>query len=125
MGPSHSHSVPYTSVIDACLFGLIRAFPTHPRPKITIELYLVVPEKTVFHARTRVNGAIQNNQETREMANVDLDTILDCLKRMEQTALGLRQIRRLLPKTLARDVLDDLIVDAEQFIAEIKRKVIQ
>lgn len=59
------------------------------------------------------------------MANVDLDIVLDCLKRMEETVLGLKQVRALLPSSPGRELLDALIVEAEQQIAEVKPKVIQ
>jgi hypothetical protein len=38
---------------------------------------------------------------------------------------GLKQVRGLLPNSPAREMLDALIVDAEEHIAEVKRKVIQ
>ena len=59
------------------------------------------------------------------MASFDPDTVMDCLKRMEDTVLGLKQVRGLLPNSPAREMLDALIVEAEEHIAEVKRKVIQ
>lgn len=59
------------------------------------------------------------------MPNVNLDTVLYCLRRMAETVLGLKQVRGLLPDSSGREMLAALIVEAEQNIAEIKRKVIQ
>ena len=59
------------------------------------------------------------------MASFDPETAMDCLRRMEETVLGLKQIRVLLPNSPAREMLDALIVEAEEHIAEVKRKVIQ
>jgi hypothetical protein len=59
------------------------------------------------------------------MASFDPDTAMDCLRRMEDTVLGLKQVRGLLPNSPAREMLDALIIEAEQHIAEVKRKVIQ
>jgi hypothetical protein len=44
---------------------------------------------------------------------------------MEETVLSLKQVRSLLPNRPAREMLDALIVEAEEHIAEVKRKVIQ
>lgn len=59
------------------------------------------------------------------MARFDPNTATDCLRRMEETILGLKQVRGLLPNSPAREMLDALIVEAEQHIAEVKQKVIQ
>jgi len=59
------------------------------------------------------------------MASFDPDTAIDCLRRMEETVLGLKQVRGLLPNSPARELLDALIVEAEEHIAEVKRKAIQ
>lgn len=53
------------------------------------------------------------------------DTAMDCLERMEETVLGLKQVRSMLPNSPAREMLDALIVGAEEHILEVKRKVIQ
>lgn len=55
----------------------------------------------------------------------DLDEIFMCLKQMESTVLGLRQLRGLIGKGPGREMLDALIVEAEEGIAEIKRKITQ
>lgn len=55
---------------------------------------------------------------------LDLDIVLDCLKRMEKSVLGLKQIRHLLPRGSRRERFD-LIAEAQQNIEGIKRKVIQ
>jgi len=59
------------------------------------------------------------------MASFDPETAMDCLRRMEETVLGLKQVRSLLPNSPARQMLDALIVEAEEHIAEVKQKAIQ
>jgi len=50
---------------------------------------------------------------------------MDFLKRMEDTVLGLKQVRGLRTNSPTREMLDALIVEAEQHIAEVKQEVIQ
>ncbi len=52
-------------------------------------------------------------------------TLLECLKKMEATLLGMKQIRKYVGKGLGREMLDSLIEDADSQIAEVKRKLIQ
>jgi hypothetical protein len=47
-----------------------------------------------------------------------------CLKQMEATVLGLKQLRSFIGKGSGQEMLDALIVEAEQTIAEIKRRVL-
>jgi hypothetical protein len=54
-----------------------------------------------------------------------IDLVLECLKIMESTLLGLKQLRELTPKGLNRAMFDSLINEAESQIAEVKRKVMQ
>jgi hypothetical protein len=44
---------------------------------------------------------------------------------MELTVLGLKQLRVFIGKGSGQEMLDALIVEAEQHIAEIKRRVLQ
>ena len=54
-----------------------------------------------------------------------IDLVLQCLKVMESTLLGLKQLRRLNPSKLINEMLDLLIKEADSQIQEVKRKVIQ
>lgn len=54
-----------------------------------------------------------------------LETVYDCLKRMETTLLGMKQMREYIGKGPGREMLDKLIAEAETQLAEIKRRVIQ
>jgi len=47
-----------------------------------------------------------------------------CLKQMEATVLGLKQLRSFIGKGSGQEMLDALIVEAEQTTAEIKRRVL-
>jgi hypothetical protein len=51
--------------------------------------------------------------------------VLECLKVMESTLLGLKQLRQLTPIGLSIEILDSLIKEAESRIDEVKWKVIQ
>jgi hypothetical protein len=53
------------------------------------------------------------------------ETVLDCLKRMETTLMGMKELRVYAGKGIVRKMLDELIEEAETQIAEVKRKVIQ
>jgi hypothetical protein len=53
------------------------------------------------------------------------ETVLYCLKRMEATLMGMKELRVYAGKGVVRKMLDELIEEAETQIAEIKRKVIQ
>jgi hypothetical protein len=54
-----------------------------------------------------------------------LETVYECLKRMESTLLGMKQVRQYVGKGPGKEILDRLIEEAESQLAEIKRKVIQ
>ena len=51
--------------------------------------------------------------------------VLACLKEMEATALGMRQLRGIMEAGPARDMLDRVITEAELQIEETKRKVLE
>jgi hypothetical protein len=46
-----------------------------------------------------------------------LDMVMACLKQMESTVLGLRQLRSFIGKGSGQEMLDALIVEAEEQIA--------
>ena len=48
-----------------------------------------------------------------------------CLKQMEATVQGLKQLRTFIGKGAGQEMVDALIVEAETQIAEIKRRIIQ
>jgi len=52
-------------------------------------------------------------------------TLLECLKKMEATLLGMKQMREYVGKGPGREMLDSLIEEADSQITEIKRKLIQ
>ena len=52
-------------------------------------------------------------------------TVLVCLKRMEATLLGMKQMREYIGKGMGREMLDSLIEEADSQTTEIKRKLIQ
>ena len=54
-----------------------------------------------------------------------LDMVLACLKQMEATVLGLKQLRSFIGKGSGQEMLNALIVEAEEHIAEIKRRILQ
>jgi hypothetical protein len=54
-----------------------------------------------------------------------LDMVMACLKQMESTVLGLRQLRSFIGKGSGQEMLDALIVEAEEQIAQIKRRILQ
>jgi len=54
-----------------------------------------------------------------------LETLSECLKRMEATLLGMKQMRRYVGNGLGKEMLELLIEEAEAQIADIKRRVIQ
>ena len=54
-----------------------------------------------------------------------LETVFECLKRMEATLIGMKEMRLYVGKGVVRKMLDSLIEEAESQLAEIKRKVIQ
>lgn len=54
-----------------------------------------------------------------------LQLLMDSLKQMEMTLMGMKQVRALMGLGSARDILDRLIAEAETEIAEIRQKVIQ
>lgn len=54
-----------------------------------------------------------------------LETLYECLKRMEATLLGMKQMRHYVGHGPGKEMLESLIEEAESQIAEIKRKVIQ
>jgi phosphatidylserine/phosphatidylglycerophosphate/cardiolipin synthase-like enzyme len=53
------------------------------------------------------------------------ETLLECLKRMEATLMGMKQIQEYVGKGLGKEMLASLIEEAESQIVDIKRKVIQ
>jgi len=55
----------------------------------------------------------------------ELETIYQCLKRMEEILLGMKQIRNLVGNGEGKEMLEELIEVAEQQIADVKRKMIQ
>jgi hypothetical protein len=54
-----------------------------------------------------------------------LDMVLACLKQMEATVLGMKQLRGFIGKGSGQEMLDALIVEAEEKIAEMKRRIMQ
>jgi methionine aminopeptidase len=54
-----------------------------------------------------------------------LETLYDCLKRMEATLLGMKQVRQYVGHGVGKEMLDSLIEEAEVQIADIKQKIIQ
>ena len=53
-----------------------------------------------------------------------LQIVIESLKRMETTLLGMKQVRALLPPDPSRDSLDKVIAEAEANFEEIKRRVV-
>ncbi len=54
-----------------------------------------------------------------------LETVFECLKRMEATLEGMKEMRLYVGRGVVRKMLEALIVEAESQIAEIRRKMIQ
>src|SRR5947209_10935421 len=54
-----------------------------------------------------------------------LELVLQCLKVMESTLLGLRKLQQLAPRGQQKEKLDSLIKEDETQIADVKRKMIQ
>ena len=54
-----------------------------------------------------------------------LETLFECLKRMEATLLGMKQMRHYVGDGLGKEMLESLIDEAEAQLADIKRRVIQ
>ena len=52
------------------------------------------------------------------------ETLLECLKRMEGTLMGMKQIQEYVGKGLGKEMLASLIEESESQIVDIKRKVI-
>lgn len=55
----------------------------------------------------------------------DIELLLQCLKVMESTVLGLKQVRHMIPKGSSTEILDSFIKEAEEHLEEVKRKIIQ
>jgi len=53
-----------------------------------------------------------------------VETIYDCLKRMEANLLGLKKMRHYVGNGVGKEMLEELIEEAETQIADIKRRVI-
>ena len=54
-----------------------------------------------------------------------LETLYECLKRMEATLLGMKQMRHYVGHGVGKEMLESLIEEAEEQLADIKRKIIQ
>jgi hypothetical protein len=54
-----------------------------------------------------------------------VETILSLLKQMEDTLLGLQQLRLYVGKGIGQQMLEVLIEEAETQIAEVRRKLMQ
>ena len=54
-----------------------------------------------------------------------MELLLQCLSVIESTALGLKQVRQMLPKGASTEILDSLIKEAEKHLEEVKRKIVQ
>jgi hypothetical protein len=54
-----------------------------------------------------------------------LETLYECLKRMEAILLGMKQMRLYVGHGVGKEMLESLIEDAEEQLADIKRKIIQ
>ena len=54
-----------------------------------------------------------------------VDTILTLLKQMEATLLGLKQLRLYIGKGIGQQMLEVLIEEGEEKVAEVKRKLMQ
>jgi len=52
-----------------------------------------------------------------------LETVLECLKKMESILMGLKQLREYVGKGLAREMLDSLIEEADSQITLVKQKL--
>jgi hypothetical protein len=54
-----------------------------------------------------------------------IELLLQCLRVMESTVLGLKQVRHMISKGASTEILDSLIEEAEKHLEEVKRKIIQ
>jgi GNAT superfamily N-acetyltransferase len=54
-----------------------------------------------------------------------LETLYECPKRMEETLLGMKQMRHYAGHGVGKEMLESLIEEAEEQLPEIKRRVIQ
>lgn len=54
-----------------------------------------------------------------------MELLLQCLRVMESTVLGLKQMRGIVPKGAATEVLEKLIKEAEAHLEEVKQRIIQ
>ena len=54
-----------------------------------------------------------------------LEAILDLVKQLETTLLGLRQIRAYVGSGVGLRMLDEVIEEAERKLAEVRKKLIQ
>jgi hypothetical protein len=54
-----------------------------------------------------------------------LETLYEYLKRMESTLLDMKQMRHYVGHGLGKEMLESLIEEAEEQLADIKRKIIQ
>lgn len=54
-----------------------------------------------------------------------LDTVLDLVKQLETTLLGLRQMRVYVGRGLGLRMLDEVIEEAETKLAEVKSRLVQ
>ena len=54
-----------------------------------------------------------------------LETVMECLNRMEAILLGMKQMRPYVDHRVGKEMLESLIDEAEFQIADIKRRVIQ
>ena len=53
-----------------------------------------------------------------------LETLHECLKRMEANLVGMKQMRHYVGHGVGKEMLESLIEEAEEQLAEIKRKII-
>jgi hypothetical protein len=59
------------------------------------------------------------------MTDDSLEMILALLKQLEATLLGLKQLRGYVGQGAGKDMLEELIAEGEDKLAQMKRKLIQ
>ena len=59
------------------------------------------------------------------MTDDSLEIILALIRQLEATLLGLKQLRGYVSQGIGKDMLEELIEEGEEKLAEVKRKLIQ
>ncbi len=79
-------------------------------------------QRLIGHSRGSVSFL---NHPVTERLNSLVDTILALIKQLETTLLGLKQLRDYVGQGVGQRMLDLLIEDGEEKLAEIKHELIQ